>query len=490
MATPNVLDPECEFVAEVPEKFKCMICMKILSEPHLTECCGQHFCKSCLENWLKRNPTYPTCPHCRKENPKHILNKGREREIKELEIYCKNNQAGCQWKGRLEDFGTHQSGCLHNEVKCAGCGQVVRRREMNSHLQKECPSRQYECKHCKQHRDTYRAITKPGGHYETCPNSPVKCPLECGKTVQRKDMQNHISGGECQIGSTLHRTTDCTNGCGQQMKGKDLSEHLRNECLLRMYKCEHCGYEKTYLAVTNHYKACNNYPLQCLIGCGAAITRKDVTAHQNECPHIKISCPKGCGAAIMRKDVTAHQNECPHIKISCPKGCGAAIMRKDVTAHQNECPHVKISCPKGCGAAIMRKDVTGHQNECPHVKISCPKGCGAAIMRKDVTGHQNECPHVKISCPKGCGAAIMRKDVTAHQNECLHVKISCPNGCGAAIMRKDVTAHQNECPHVEINCLHFEAVVISRERIRNHECIELRPLEVRSFIYYCMFVKL
>ena len=253
MATANVAD--YEFVAEVPEKFKCMICKEILSEPHLTECCGQHYCKSCFEKWLQRNPT---CPYCRKENPTHMLNKVCEREIKELEVYCTNHQGGCRWKGELGDLGTHQSGCgytkvkcsqgcghemrrnemdvhkqnecPHTEVKCTGCGQKVRRREMNSHLQRECPQ-QYECEHCK-HRDTYCAITKSGGHYETCPNYPVKCPLECGKTVQRKDVQNHISGSECQIGSTLHRTTDCTNGCGQQVKRKDLSEHLRNECLL------------------------------------------------------------------------------------------------------------------------------------------------------------------------------------------------------------------------------------------------------------------
>ena len=456
MATPNVADPECEFVVDVPEKFKCMICIKVLSEPHLSECCGQHYCKSCLENWLLRNPT---CPHCRMRNPKHILNKVCVREIKELEVYCTNHQAGCQWKGELGDLGTHQSGCgytkvkcsqgcghemrrnemdvhkqnecPHTEVKCTGCVQKVRRREMNSHLQKECHFRLYVCEHCKQHRDTYHAITKSGGHHEMCPNYPVKCPLECGKTVQRKHVQSHISGGECQIGSALHKTTDCTNGCGQQVKRKDLSEHLRSECLLRTYKCEHCGYEKTYLAVTNHYKACNNYPLPCLIGCGATIMRKDAAAHHNECLHVKISCPKGCGATIMRKDATTHQNDCPHVKISCPKGCAATIMRKDTTAHQAECPHVKIGCPNGCAATIMRKDVTTHQNHCPHVEISCPNGCGATIMRKDVTTHQN-------------------------------------------------------------GCLDNEAVVISRERMGNHECIGLRPLEnVRNFMpYHCMLVEL
>ena len=433
MATANVLDPECEFVADVPEKLICNICTKVLSEPHLTECCGQHYCKSCLENWLLRNRTCPTCPHCRAPNPKHILNKDRVREIKELEVYCKNHQGGCQWKGKLEDLGTHQSGCLHNKVKCAGCGQKVRQSEVDSHLQNECPSRSYVCEHCKQYKDTYHTITKPGGHYETCPNYPVKCPLKCGKTVQRKDVQIHISGGECRIGSIMEEAMDCTNGCGQQVKQKDLREHLRNECLLRTYKCEHCGYEKTYLGVTDHYNTCNNYPLPCLIGCGVTIMRKDTAAHQNECPHVEINCPKGCGVTIMRKDAAAHQNECPHVKTSCPKGCGVTIMRKDTAAHQNECPHVKISCPKGCGATILRKDAAAHQNECPHVEINCPKGCGVIIMRKDVTAHQNECPHDFLQC---------------------------------------------------------EAVVISRERRRSHECIALGPLEisedhVRNFIPYC-----
>ena len=304
MATANVLDPECEFVGDVPEKLICNICTKVLSEPHLTECCGQHYCKSCLDNWFLRNWTCPT--YCRAPNPKHILNKDCVREIKELEVYCKNHQGGCQWKGKMENLGTHLSGCgytkvkcsqgcghemrrkemdVHKqnecpctEVKCTGCGQKVRRREMNNHLQNECPSRLYECEHCKQYKDTYHAITKPGGHYETCPNYPVKCPLKCGKTVQRKDMQIHISGGECQIGSIMEEAMECTNRYGQQVKRKDISEHLRNECLLRTYKCEHCEYEKTYLVVTNHYNTCYNYPLPCQTGCGATIMRKDAAA--------------------------------------------------------------------------------------------------------------------------------------------------------------------------------------------------------------------
>ena len=148
MATPNVADPECEFVVDVPEKFKCMICKEILSEPHLTECCRQHYCKPCLEKWLQRNLT---CPQCRMRNPKHILNKVCVREIKELEVYCKNHQGGCQWKGRLEDLGTHQSGCGYTKVKCSqGCGHEVRRKEMDIHKQNECPHTEVKCTRCRQ----------------------------------------------------------------------------------------------------------------------------------------------------------------------------------------------------------------------------------------------------------------------------------------------------------------------------------------------------
>ena len=88
---------------------------------------------------------------------------------------------------------------------------------MNDHLQNECLFRPYVCEHCKQHRDTYHAIAKSEGHYGTCPNYPVKCPLKCGKTVQRKDVHNHIAGGECQIGSIMEEAMERTNRCGQQV---------------------------------------------------------------------------------------------------------------------------------------------------------------------------------------------------------------------------------------------------------------------------------
>ena len=33
-----------EFVGEVADRYNCQICTKVIREPHLAVCCGQHFC--------------------------------------------------------------------------------------------------------------------------------------------------------------------------------------------------------------------------------------------------------------------------------------------------------------------------------------------------------------------------------------------------------------------------------------------------------------
>ena len=46
-----------EFVDKVPEDHHCTICTNILTDPVLTECCGQDFCDGYLKIWLKRQKT-------------------------------------------------------------------------------------------------------------------------------------------------------------------------------------------------------------------------------------------------------------------------------------------------------------------------------------------------------------------------------------------------------------------------------------------------
>lgn len=68
------------------DKFSCPICLcPVQRQAHLTECCGRHFCLSCIGRL--RNENKP-CPMC-KATPLAIFpNKERQREINQLRVRC------------------------------------------------------------------------------------------------------------------------------------------------------------------------------------------------------------------------------------------------------------------------------------------------------------------------------------------------------------------------------------------------------------------
>ena len=163
-----------ETVEEVPTKFLCSICSKILHDPHLTGCCGKHFCATCLNKQEKQ-----TCPLCKdQEEPfKHMLDKSIRGEIYKLKIYCTNRRAGCKWVGQLNTLQDHlvsDSGCqLDCPNKCGTTG--IKRAEIDQHRSK-------------------------------CPLEPVECPFKeagCQVKVVRKEFDSHMVKSQQQHLLTL-----------------------------------------------------------------------------------------------------------------------------------------------------------------------------------------------------------------------------------------------------------------------------------------------
>ncbi len=117
-----------EFVGEVPEQFICNICTKVLRDPHLTGCCGQHYCESCLTHWFKKHKA-KTCPHCRENNLAHLQNKALKRQVNQLKVYCTLRKGGCEWEGELSDLQTHldsDKGCGYVELECPNkCHTII-----------------------------------------------------------------------------------------------------------------------------------------------------------------------------------------------------------------------------------------------------------------------------------------------------------------------------------------------------------------------------
>jgi len=221
-----------EFVEEPPNKFICNICAKVLRDPYLTECCGQHYCESCIKHWIHQSGAR-VCPHCRKRYFVHILNKALKREINELKVHCINHEKGCKWKNELGNLETHLKDCGYVEVECSNkCNQRPMRNELGNHLQSECLLREYMCTHC--HRvDSYHAITgdcppneiycpKHPGHYDSCPELKLKC-SKCGeRNIKRKDMGEHKS--HCPKEPVECRFKEA--GCDVKPLRSELDDHM------------------------------------------------------------------------------------------------------------------------------------------------------------------------------------------------------------------------------------------------------------------------
>ena len=245
-------------VDAIDSKYNCVICQCVLREARLTECCGQNFCDTCLEQSQSQSAT---CPHCRTENFRSIRNLEKIREVKEFRVRCSHHKKGCEWVGKLEDIQYHlqsDQGCSYAEIKCNNfgfkcshsrfplmphqrkprvqieCGAKMERRHLTDHQKNKCKFRLYSCEYCG-YTDTYDAIAGTGhmrtkkvreevNHYNECGHYPVKCPNNCEtKTIKRKDMNSHRQ--TCPL-----EPLDCqfiTVGCKSKVLCKDMDAHCQ-----------------------------------------------------------------------------------------------------------------------------------------------------------------------------------------------------------------------------------------------------------------------
>ena len=234
-----------DFVDPVPAHFNCIICSSLLRRPRLTECCGHHYCDSCLKGWLRgRSSQSKCCPHCRKDKVVHILDKSFERNINELQVRCSNKQKGCKWSGELGDFKYHlnsSQGCDYEEVKCSfdGCSTKVERRSLTEHMNDSCIYRPYTCEFCG-HKDTFVEILH---HHTNCDCYPLPCPNKCGATaIMRKYMKEHCSNCPLETVSCPFVDTGCSE---RYIQRKDLENHLKESMQQHMMNLLHSYQELT-----------------------------------------------------------------------------------------------------------------------------------------------------------------------------------------------------------------------------------------------------
>lgn len=188
-----ISDPDrCEFVEKLPDylHIKCPVCLDILlPEPYLVSCCGNHFCKKCIGSLRRNDP----CPLCKATNNAQfkVPDKGLERALNSLIIYCPNKDKSCDWKGTLGSAHHHLStSCGFVLVPCKyKCDFSIMRRELDSHENQRCPKRPQTCKHCNTYSATYILVLQ---HEKTCQKAVIKCSNQCGSSFAREEQKNHF----------------------------------------------------------------------------------------------------------------------------------------------------------------------------------------------------------------------------------------------------------------------------------------------------------
>ncbi len=135
----------------------------------------------------------------------------------------------CHWVGTVDTLEEHVGVCQFTLVPCPkeckddnGILKIMRR-DLQNHLVKICPNRDYSCEHCDL-KGTYATTLD---HYDTCEKKIITCTNEeCTMEMERMKIKNHLSE-ECE-----HTVISCkyiSIGCDVKLKRKDMRAHEQDD---------------------------------------------------------------------------------------------------------------------------------------------------------------------------------------------------------------------------------------------------------------------
>ena len=243
---------DCEFVDPSPQAIQtdCPVCLSVLRDPYQATCCGYSFCKVCIEQVIGDETP---CPCCKAEDFDVFEDKRLRRSLYALKVRCSNNKHGCPWEGELGQLEEHFNadpqaadnvtteqleGCPFVELKCLYCANLFKRSEIQRHQSSLCPSRPTVCMYCDKYCSNNEDVTTK--HWSLCAYYPVHCPNECGKILQRQNLEIHISS-TCPLAEIDCDFSDV--GCKTHLLQKDMPSHL-SESVVDHLSLMGCGHSK------------------------------------------------------------------------------------------------------------------------------------------------------------------------------------------------------------------------------------------------------
>ena len=237
---------DCVFVEPLHDQLqtKCPVCLCVLRDPYLIDCCGYSFCRTCIKTIQdNKNP----CPLCNGQFTAYP-DKRLCRTLKAMQVCCVHVNLGCEWKGALGDMDKHlnssppdcerrEIGCVYENVCCDYCNDLLERQKLIHHQLEVCPKRPFSCDYCHEYQSTRDDVTLK--HWLECPCRPVSCPNECGAYPERRNLQRHLCN-ECQM--ALVKCQFSIFGCEAVVMRKDTENHLKEAVVSHLsLQSEHYG---------------------------------------------------------------------------------------------------------------------------------------------------------------------------------------------------------------------------------------------------------
>ena len=229
----------CMFTKEPPEhlQIECSICLCVLSDPRMVDCnCGACFCQLCIQPTLTGKKP---CPLCNSPITTSLPDRRLQRTLNNLEVYCSFKETGCEWVGKLGILSQHLNvnssdnykrlGCPFFLLKCCYCKENFQRQYVLDHEQNMCLKRPFHCDCCNEYESIFEDVTTK--HAFVCPSQLVPCPNECGETLQRKSIDDHLASN-CSL-EAVNCPYSCV-GCDVKLPRKEIPGHINENLAVHM----------------------------------------------------------------------------------------------------------------------------------------------------------------------------------------------------------------------------------------------------------------
>lgn len=252
-----------EFVGGLPKDYECPVCLDAVYGAKQTACCGHHLCETCSER-LTESP----CPVCKKTPLVTVDDVYFRRKLNDLKVYCPHR--GKMYKYKKDFYDPERSLPMfqtryqpQRAPSIVTCNSQCDLRDIQSHLDKDCPLQ------------------------------PVTCRYKCD-------------------------TTD--------LKRFEIENHENKICKMRPYKCSYCPHKAKAIEIDLHNKICPKVPVLCPNGCTYdKMSRESLIVHLTQCPLQGVSCEfayAGCTVVPTRREHNAHIEESvkDHLKLLAAYG--------------------------------------------------------------------------------------------------------------------------------------------------------------------------